>query len=107
MASWKQLTIYSGETDIWYHQPLYQVIIGLARQRGITGVTVTRAIAGYGKHGVFRTLDSIDPALESSALPIAITIIDRADRLDDFITSIREIITDKFVTYYDIEVLVF
>jgi PII-like signaling protein len=105
MAIWKQLTIYSGETDIWYHQPLYQVIIGLAHQREITGVTVTRAIAGYGKHGVFRTLDSIDPVSESSALPIVITIIDRADRLDNFIISIREMITDKFVTYCDIQIL--
>lgn len=104
MTNWKQLTIYISESDIWYHQPLYQVIIGMAHQQGITGVTVTTAIAGYGKHGVFRTLNQIDPISESSVLPLIVTIIDQEEKITKFFNLIQESVQDKFVTCHPIEI---
>jgi PII-like signaling protein len=45
MTTWKQLTIYISESDCWQHQPLYQALLGIARQQKLTGVTMIRAIA--------------------------------------------------------------
>lgn len=104
MKNWKQLNIYLSESDVLYHQPLYQVIIGIAHQHNITGVTVTRAIAGYGQHGVFRTCNQIDPKSESSVLPLIVTIIDQEDKINDFFEFIKNNLKDKFITCQAIEV---
>lgn len=84
MAAWKQLTIYVSESDYWQHQPLHQVLLGIAHQQRITGVTVMRAISGYGKHGIFRTTNELEPPFESSALPLIITVIDTEINITDF-----------------------
>ena len=51
-SKWKQLTIYISESDSWQHQPLHQTLLGIDRKQRTTGVTVMRAISGYGKHGI-------------------------------------------------------
>jgi uncharacterized protein len=105
MTSWKQLTIYVSESDCWHHQPLHQALLGIARQQKLTGVTVMRAIAGYGKHGVFRTMYELDPSTESSVLPLVVTVIDRESAIAEFFSSVKEMVKDKFVTCQTIEVL--
>jgi len=105
MTTWKQLTIYVSESDSWHHQPLHQALLGIARQQGLTGVTVVRALAGFGKHGISRTLNQLDSDSESSFLPLAITVIDRETAIADFFNSVKEMLEDKFVTCQAIEVL--
>ena len=104
MRSWKQLTIYIGESDCWHHQPLYQALLGVAHQHQLTGATVIRAIAGYGRHGIFRTDNELDNSLESSALPLLVIVIDREAAISEFLSSVKEMVEDKFVTCQSIEV---
>ncbi len=56
----------------------------IARQQGISGMTVMRAISGYGKHGIFRTMNELDPSTESSVLPLVITVIDSESAITEF-----------------------
>lgn len=37
MTSWKELTIYIGESARWHHQPLYVALIETARKQGLAG----------------------------------------------------------------------
>ncbi|KAI9130100.1 DUF190 domain-containing protein [Acaryochloris sp. CCMEE 5410] len=104
ITAWRQLTIHTSEYSLWQHQPLYQEILGMARQQDLMGVTVMQAIAGYGKHGVFRTLNVLDAASESSDLPLVITVIDREDIISNFYTSLQPLLKDAFVTCHPIEV---
>lgn len=105
MTLWKQLTIYISESDCWHHQPLHQVLLGIARRQGLTGVTVMRAISGYGKHGISRTTNQLEPSTESSYLPLVITVIDREAAITEFFFLVKEMVKDKFVTCQTIEVL--
>ena len=105
MTFWKQLTIYISESDCWHHQPLHQALLGIARRQGLTGVTVMRAISGYGKHGVFRTTNELDPSSESSYLPLVVTVIDSESAIAEFFSLVKEMLKDKFVTCQTIEVL--
>lgn len=105
MTTWKRLTIYVSEFDYWENQPLHQVLLGMARRKGLTGVTVVRAISGYGKHGVFRTLNELDSSTESSALPLLVTVIDSETAITEFFSLVKHILKDKFVTCQTIEVL--
>lgn len=104
MTAWKQLTIHTSESSHWKHQPLYQEILGMAHQQELMGVTVVQAIAGYGKHDVFRTLNVLDAAAESSDLPLIITVIDREDVISNFYISLQPLLKDAFVTCHAIEV---
>lgn len=78
MSTWEQLTIYIGESDHWHGKPLYIALIEQARQQGITGATVTRGVAGFGKrqHGEIHTTRIFEL---SSDLPMVVTVIDRAE----------------------------
>lgn len=105
MIAWKQLTIYVSEFDYWQHQPLHQVLLGIAHQQGITGVTVMRAISGYGKHGIFRTTNELDSSSESSALPLIITVIDNEIGITEFFSLVKHMLKGKFVTCQTIEIL--
>lgn len=105
LSKWKQLTIYISESDSWHHQPLHQALLGIARQQKLTGVTVMRAIAGYGKHGILRTTNELDPSSESSYLPLAVVVIDREAEIAEFFSLVKEMVKDKFVTCQTIEVL--
>ncbi|NDJ24418.1 DUF190 domain-containing protein [Nostoc sp. B(2019)] len=102
---WKELTIYISESDSWKHQPLHQTLLGIARQQGITGMTVMRAISGYGKHGIFRTMNELDPSIESSVLPLVITVIDSESVITEFFSLVKDMLKDKFVTCQSIEIL--
>lgn len=102
---WKQLTIYISESDGWQHQPLHQTLLGIARQQGITGMTMIRAISGHGKHGIFRTMNELDPSIESSVLPLVITVIDSESAITEFFSLVKDMLKDKFVTCQNLEVL--
>ena len=105
MNAWKQLTIHISEADRWQHQPLYQEVLGIAHQQGVAGVTVVQAIAGYGKQGVFRTTNLLDPSSESSALPLLMTVIDREENIAEFLASAQEMLEGKVIICQTVEVL--
>lgn len=100
--TWKQLTIYIGESDIWHHQPLYMALIEQARARGLAGATASRAISGFGKHSIVRTTRLLDL---SSDLPIIVTIIDREEALAEFLPLVKEMVKDGLITLQTVEIL--
>ena len=104
MTIWEQLTIYASEFDCWEHQPLHQVLLGMARRKGLTGVTVVRAISGYGKHGIFHTLNELDSSTELSALPLLVTVIAVSLSITEFFSLVKHMLKDKFVTCQTIKV---
>lgn len=42
------LRIFIGESDTYYHKPLYHEIVSAARREGMAGATVLRGIEGSG-----------------------------------------------------------
>lgn len=99
---WKQLTIYIGKSDRWYHQPLYAALVGLARKRGITGATVTQAIAGFGKQTSCQTCELWEL---SADIPVVVTMIDQEDALSEILPYVKDMVRDGLVTLQDVEVL--
>ncbi len=102
MALWKQLNIYIGKSDRWYHQPLYSALVGLARKRGIAGATVTQAITGYGKQTSCQTCELWEL---SADVPIVVTMIDSEEALAEILPYVKDMVRDGLVTLQDVEVL--
>ncbi|MEX0802016.1 MAG: DUF190 domain-containing protein [Candidatus Binatia bacterium] len=97
----KRVMIYIGETDKWHHQPAYMTILNHLRREGCAGATVERGIASFGASGRIKTAIPADLVLE---LPIIVTWVDRADRVERVLPQIAEMVPAALITIEDIQV---
>lgn len=84
------LKIHASTTDRVGSRLLYQYIVELAREQGITGATVHRGIMGYGASS--RISSSRFWEL-TEKLPIVIELVDETDKLEAFFAGIKEELT--------------
>jgi PII-like signaling protein len=98
----KRLTIFIGESDRYHHHSLSSEIVDRARLAGLAGCSVFRGMAGFGATG---HLHSARLLSLSEDLPVAIVIIDRADRIDAFVGQLDELIAGGLVILDDVEVI--
>ncbi len=81
------LKIRASTTDRVGSKLLYQYIVELARERGISGATVFRGIMGYGSSS--RISSSRFWEL-TEKLPVVIELVDRTERLKAFYGEIED-----------------
>lgn len=81
------LKIHASTTDKIGSKLLYQHIVELAREKGITGATVYRGIMGYGSSSKISSSRFWEL---TEKLPVVIELIDRTERLELFYKEIRE-----------------
>ncbi len=89
------LRIFIGESDHWHGKPLYEAILLAARQRGVAGCTVLRAIEGYGANSHLRSAHIERLSMD---LPIVVEIIDRPEKIEAFLPQVDEMVEDGLVT---------
>jgi uncharacterized protein len=100
----KRLTVLVGETDQWHHKPVYTEIVHRAHAAGLSGATVLRGIEGYGASQHVHTTRILSL---SEDLPVAIVIIDDAERISDFLPQLDELIDEGLVVLDDVEVITY
>lgn len=98
----KRLTVYIGESDHYHHHSLTAEIVDRARRAGLAGCSVFRGTAGFGATGHVHSARLLSL---SEDLPIAIVIIDSAERIDAFVPELDELITGGLVTVEDVDVI--
>jgi PII-like signaling protein len=95
------LRIFVGDDDTYEDQPLYEAILGAARDAHLAGVTISRGIAGYGRsahlHEVFRGF--------SDDLPIVIEIIDSEEKINSWLPLVESLLRGGLVTMENVRVL--
>ncbi len=96
------LRIYIREDDRIEGKLLYKKILELAMERGIAGVTVFRAIMGYGPSKKIRTLSFADI---SSNLPILLEIVDTEEKIEKFIKEIEKIVKHGLITVQQVQIV--
>jgi len=96
------LRIFVGESDHYGHQPLYEAIVLKAREKGLAGATVLRGVMGFGKHSILHTAKILRL---SEDLPMVIEIVDSAEKIDEFLPVLDEMIKDGLVTVETVRVL--
>ena len=96
------LRIYIGEGDKHAGRPLYEWIITQAHARQLSGATVYRGLMGFGPHT--RVIHTFKIERLAEDLPITIDIIDRRDKVEEFLTRIeQQVASDLFATTQMIE----
>src|ERR1044071_1990287 len=96
------LRIFIGESDRYHHQPLYEAIVLKAREEGLAGATVLRGVMGFGKHSILHTAKILRL---SEDLPMVIEIVDSAEKINQFLPVLDEMIKDGLVTLERVKVL--
>ncbi|WP_208029739.1 DUF190 domain-containing protein [Rhabdothermincola sediminis] len=97
-----RLTILIGESDQWGHRPLATEIVHRAHAAGLAGATVFRGVEGFGASNHIHTSRVLSL---SSDLPMAIVIVDSAERIEAFLPELDEMIAEGLVILDEVEVV--
>jgi len=89
------LRIFLGSLDKHRRRPLYEVIVEMARKRGLSGATVLRGVMGFGAN---RRIHTVKILRLSEDLPIIIEIVDKPERIEAFLSDLDELIQEGLVT---------
>lgn len=100
----KLLRIFIGESDLYMHRPLYEVIVEEARKRGIAGATVLRGILGFGANSRIHTSKILRL---SEDLPVVVEIVDAEDKIEAFLPDLDRMIGDGMVTLEKAQVITY
>ncbi len=103
-ADKKLLRLFIGEADNYEGRPLYQAIMEMLREEGVAGATVLRGLEGFGKSSLLHTANLLRM---SSDLPILIECVDTADKIEEIMPVLDEMMEDGLVTIQDVEVRVY
>lgn len=98
----KRLTIFIGESDHYHRHSLTSEIIDRARRGGLAGCSVFRGAAGFGATGHLHTTRLLSL---SEDLPVAIVIIDAAERIEEFLPQLDELVTGGLVIIDEVDVI--
>lgn len=86
------LKIYASSTDKIGTRLFYDYIVHIAKENGISGVTVFRGIMGYGSSSKHISSSKFWELTEK--LPIMIEMVDHTKALEDFYTLIKPVLVD-------------
>lgn len=96
------LKIYVSEDSKYKGHNLYSAVVYKLKEAGIAGVTVTRAIEGYGKGKAIHSTRILDL---SASLPIIIETIDTTEQIQKVIPTISEMVNEGMVMVTDVNVI--
>lgn len=99
-----QLRIFIGESNRWKGKPLYEAIVLRAREAGLAGATVLRGLEGFGANSRIHTARILRL---SEDLPIVIEVVDREDRIQQFLPALEEMVTEGLITLEKVQVLMY
>lgn len=97
-----RLTILLSEDDVSHHKPLYHEIVHRAHTAGLAGATVLRGIEGYGASSRIHTTRLLSL---SEDLPIAVIIVDAAERVREFLPQLDELVEEGMVILDEVQVV--
>jgi PII-like signaling protein len=98
----KKVTIYVNEDTQHHLSSLCDAILTFLLHKGVAGATATRAMAGFGAHQLMHTT-KIEALTEH--LPIRIEFIESAEKVDELMPSLYDMVTDGLIEVQDTQVV--
>ncbi len=98
------LRIFIGESDRDPAQdrPLYEAIVMRAREAHLAGATVLKGPLGFGKHSRLHSAKLLEL---STDLPILIEIVDSQEKINAFLPTVDELVSEGLVTLEAVRIL--
>jgi PII-like signaling protein len=98
----RKVTIFLNEDTHHGITALHDAVMTFLLHKGIAGATATRAFSGFGSHHALHT-----PHVEalSEHLPIRIEFIESAERVEELLPTLYEMVTDGLIEVQDTTVI--
>jgi PII-like signaling protein len=97
----KKVTIYVNEDTRYHMDALWDAILRFLRHKHVAGATVLRPVAGFGVHEIIHSADQEVRA----DLPIRIEFIDTAEKVDELLPSLYDMVVDGLIEVQDTNVV--
>ncbi|WP_314176589.1 DUF190 domain-containing protein [Streptomyces winkii] len=97
-----RMTVFVGETDLWHRKPLYTEIVHRAHKAELAGASVFKGVEGFGASSLIHTQRLLSL---SEDLPVAIVIVDSAERIRAFLPQLDELVGEGLVILDECEVI--
>ena len=98
------LRIFIGENDKFQGRPLYEAIVEEARRRGLAGATVLRGTLSFGASSRIHTAKVLRL---SEDLPMVIEIVDKPERIAEFLPQLDTMIDEGLITLEKVRVIAY
>jgi PII-like signaling protein len=98
----KKVTIFVNEDTQRHLGSLCDAILTFLLHKGVSGATATRAIAGFGAHQVIHTTKI---ELLTEHLPIRIEFIESAEKVDEIMPTLYDMVNDGVIEVQDTNVI--
>ena len=96
--------VFIGEGDRWHGRPLYEAIVAKARESGLAGATVLRGMMGFGAKSRIHTAKILRL---SEDLPIVIEMVDTAEKIQQILPLLDEMVGDGMLTVEKVQVIAY
>lgn len=96
------MRIYVGEDDRWHGKPLHEALVESLRANDLAGVTVYRAIHGFGGH---RPAPEAKAHARSRDLPIMLSVVDEDAKIQAYLPLLDEMVQEGLVVLSDVDVI--
>ena len=98
----KRVVIFLNEDTRHHLTPLHDAVMTFLMHKGVAGATATRAYSGFGGHQTLHT-----PKIEVLAehLPIRIEFVETADKVEEVLPTLYEMVTDGLIEVQDTTVV--
>jgi hypothetical protein len=90
------MRIFIGESDKYQGKPLYDVLLKLFRERGLSGATLVRAAAGFGASSQAIHTDKV--LRLSLDLPMIIEVVETEEAIERILPELDPIIGGGLIT---------
>jgi len=98
----KKVTVFVNEDTQHHFGSLTDAILTFLLHRGVAGATASRAMAGFGAH---REMHTTKIEVLTQHLPIRIEFIESAEKVDELMPTLYDMVTDGIIEVHDTQVV--
>lgn len=98
----KKVTIYVNEDTRFHTGPLWRAIFDYLQHKRVAGATVLRPVMGFGSH---HRRHSMDMEATMEHMPIRIEFVDSAERTNEVLPTLYEMVRDGLIEVQDTAVI--
>jgi PII-like signaling protein len=98
----KKVCIYINEDTRHNLTPLYEAILSYLMHKGVAGATAYNALAGFGAH---QKMHTAQVELLSEHLPIRVEFLESAEKVEEVLPTLYEMVTDGVIEVQDTTVV--
>lgn len=96
------LRVFVGDSDRFEGKPLHEAIVRKAKENGLAGATVLKAVMGFGRRSVLKSAKLLEL---SSNMPLVIEIVDEEAKIEGFLKELAKMGGIGLVTMERLDVL--